>query len=124
MKYCRLENKVIVEIFTYNPFEWIPNESFLENCLEVEDNTEIKCGFIYEDGNFKDPDIKTQQEKRQESYEQDEIISWQDEMITVDSANTIYVNYFAEDNEKASEIKVLIKEAKETIREKYPDMEV
>ena len=53
MKYCRLENGVVVEIFDYNPFEWIPNDAFLSNCKSCPE--EVKIGWIYKDEQFLDP---------------------------------------------------------------------
>lgn len=53
LKYCRINGDVVVEIFPYNPFEWIPNDAFLSTCKECPESTEV--GYIYKDGQFIDP---------------------------------------------------------------------
>lgn len=112
--YCRVKNNKVVEIFSYNPFEWIPNDEFLSNCYEC-DYAEI--GYRYKDGQFY---AETQAEKREIAYNIEKIIDWNG-LITVDEANSIFLKYFAEGNAKSNEIQSLIITAKETIRNKYPD---
>ena len=50
MTYCRLENNKVVEVFNYNPFEWIPNKAFTANCLECPNH--VKQGYLYRNGEF------------------------------------------------------------------------
>lgn len=65
----------------------------------------------------------TPTELRQQAYETNPLIEWEDENITVDQANTIFLRYFAESNLKAEEIQMLIISAKDSIRQTYPDLE-
>ena len=58
---------------------------------------------------------------REQSYETLKCITWESTEITVDEANKLFLNYFAENNPKANEIQPLIIEAKEYIRTLYPD---
>ncbi len=120
MGYCRIENGIVVEIFPFNPFEWIPNDAFLAHCKECTDD--VKQGYIHH-GIFINPDNKTPQEKRELAYETDPIIEWEGSMITVDQANKVYLEYSAEGSDKAAEIQTLIVVAKTYIRELYPDAE-
>lgn len=60
-------------------------------------------------------------ELRQQAYENNPIISYNDKMITVDEAEKLFWQYFPEDNECCDELKTLIKNAKAQIREMYPD---
>ena len=63
-------------------------------------------------------------EQREAAYNTEAIIEWDGEMITVTQAAQLWQYYAAEGNEKAGELTALIAEAKQTIREKYPDEEV
>jgi hypothetical protein len=124
--YCRLDNDVVVEIFDYNPFEWIPNPAFLANCMECPDD--VKQGYIHKDGVFADPNNKNPTELREAAYETmitkadgTDLIPWEGKEITVDQANKVYLEYSAEGSTKAVEIQALIVAAKTYIRELYPD---
>jgi hypothetical protein len=66
----------------------------------------------------------TSAEMREQIYASQKIIEWNDESITVDEANVIFLRYFAENSPKATEVQALIVTAKESIREQYPDAEV
>lgn len=63
----------------------------------------------------------TPAELREQAYNTERIITWENEAITVTEAAQLWQYYAAEGNEKANELTVLIKEAKAIIREKYPD---
>lgn len=79
-------------------------------------------GWIYDEttGTFA-PQLSNK-EKRERAYELEKIISYEGVMITVDEANRKYWNYAVEDNiEKTAEITALVIEAKNKIREMYPD---
>lgn len=53
MKYFRLDdNNKIIEVFSYNVFEWIPNKDFLSRCYEVDTDVDVKQGMYYIDGQF------------------------------------------------------------------------
>ena len=65
----------------------------------------------------------TPAEQREAAYNTETIIEWDGEMITVTQAAQLWQYYAAEGNEKAGELTALIAEAKQTIREKYPDTE-
>lgn len=80
------------------------------------------------DGRLFNPDMTpvipyTPSELRQQAYETDPIISYNDKMVTVDEAEKLFWQYFPEDNECCDELKTLIKNAKAQIREMYPDEE-
>jgi len=65
MKYCRInEQNQVVEIFPYNPFEWIPNEEFLKTCIECPD--EINETYDYKNEEFV---IRTSESTLEEKYE-------------------------------------------------------
>lgn len=126
MKYCRLENGVVIEIFDYNPFEWIPNDAFLANCFECQD--EVQQGWIRSAGIFVEKITLTPQQQREKAYEElllnssnEPLILWENNPITVDQANKVFFEYSAENNSKASDIQALIIEAKAYIRSLYPD---
>ena len=67
----------------------------------------------------------TPAEKRKQAYETEQIINWPEnstEMITVDEANQLWLDYTAEGkDEVASKLRDLIALAKADIRERYPD---
>lgn len=65
----------------------------------------------------------TPAEQREEAYNTEAIIAWDGEMITVTAAAQLWMYYAAENSAKADELSALIVEAKQTIREKYPDAE-
>ena len=60
-------------------------------------------------------------EQREEAYNTEAIIEWDDKVLTVTEAAQLWQYYAAEGSEKANELTVLIAEAKTSIREKYPD---
>lgn len=79
------------------------------------------------DGRYFNPDLTplvpyTNTENREEAYKSFKIVSMDGKLVTVDDANSMFMNYFAEGNsEKCDEIQQKIKEAKEKIREIYTD---
>lgn len=56
--------------------------------------------------------------QREELYNTDPVIIWEDEQITVTQASQKWQYYAAEGSEKAAELQKLIAEAKAAIREK------
>ena len=63
-------------------------------------------------------------EKRENAYEVDAIIDWQDSQITVDDANKLWQAYTAEGKvDIAKELTEKIANAKTEIRKMYPDEE-
>ena len=65
----------------------------------------------------------TPKELRERVYETEKIISYEDDMLTVDEANRKWQEYQAEGNSKANELTTLIANAKAMIRGQYPDAE-
>lgn len=63
----------------------------------------------------------TNKEIRENIYKTEKLISYDNEMITVDEANKRWQEYQAENNDKAKELTILISEAKTRIRNEYPD---
>lgn len=69
-----------------------------------------------------EPRYSTSAEKRENAYETEAIIEWQEDNITVDDANRLWSAYTAEGKVAiAQELTALIAAAKQEIREKYPD---
>lgn len=63
----------------------------------------------------------TPAELREEAYNTEKCISWEDKMITVTEASQKWQYYAAEGSSLADELQVLIAAAKLNIRERYPD---
>lgn len=103
----------------------IPKLPVVAGYIEVENAN----GRLYKrlsDGRLFNPDMTpvipyTPSELRQQAYENDAIISYNEKMITVDEAEKLFWQYFPEDSECCDELKTLIKNAKAQIREMYPD---
>lgn len=64
---------------------------------------------------------KSAQEKREIAYNTEEVIEWQNKMITVTEAAKLWNYYAAEGSEVADQLTVLIFEAKTDIRRRFPD---
>ena len=71
------------------------------------------------------PPEPTPEELRRRAYESEPIIEWpaeSGELITVDQANQLYLDYFAEGNQGVcTSLQTLIANAKTEIRNRYPD---
>ena len=66
--------------------------------------------------------VLSPKEQRERTYETDPLIEYEGDMITVDEANKMFLQYAAEgNNSKCSQLQQLIHEAKTTIRNTYPD---
>ncbi|NDV45519.1 hypothetical protein D0T49_00430 [Paludibacter sp. 221] len=81
-----------------------------------------KTATVYEVWNMKLNDILvlSPADQRQAAYATQPIIDWQGEMITVDEANKLFLDYSAEGKaEIITELQGLIREAKEAIRGQY-----
>ena len=63
----------------------------------------------------------TPAEKREEAYNNDRVIKWDGKLLTVTEASQLWQYYAAEGSDTATELTVLIAEAKHAIREQYPD---
>jgi hypothetical protein len=68
-----------------------------------------------------DPPKLTPSELREQAYNSEAVISWEDSMITVTKASQLWQYYAAEGNLKATILQELISDAKTDIRLKYPD---
>ena len=72
-----------------------------------------------------EPAEKTPAELREAAYQTEAVIEYGGEMITVDEANKLYLQYLAEgDTDKTTALTGLIAAAKAQIRAEYPDEEV
>lgn len=70
-------------------------------------------------------DQKTPTEEREEAYNNDAVIEWGGDMLTVTQAAQQWAYYAAEGNaDKTAALSTLIAAAKADIRKKYPDEEV
>lgn len=63
----------------------------------------------------------TPRELRERAYETEKVITFEDELMTVDEANRRWQEYQAENNAKSAELTELIAAAKAAVRERYPD---
>lgn len=63
-------------------------------------------------------------ERREEAYNTQPLIEWDGETLTVTQAAQKWQYYAAEGSPKADALQTLISEAKQTIRDQYPDEEV
>ena len=69
-----------------------------------------------------EPQMLSPRERRELTYETEPLIAYESEQITVDEANKLFLQYAAEgNNSKCSQLQQLIREAKTTIRNTYPD---
>lgn len=60
-------------------------------------------------------------EQREKAYNEERIIEWNGNMLTITEAATLWQYYAAEGSEKAQALTSLIVKAKEAIRGKYPE---
>ena len=67
-----------------------------------------------------DPEL-TAEELREIAYNTEEIIEWEDKMITVTHAALLWQYYAAEGSDRASQLTTLIASAKAAIRERIHD---
>lgn len=65
--------------------------------------------------------ILTPSQLREQAYNNDKVIEWEDQMITVTKASQLWQYYAAEGSLKATILQELIADAKMDIRLKYPD---
>lgn len=61
-------------------------------------------------------------ELREQAYRTQKIITYSNEILTVDEANKLWLEYQAEGSSKSFEISILIANAKSSIRARYPDI--
>ena len=66
-------------------------------------------------------DDRTSAQKREDAYNTDKCIFWENDYITVTEAALLWQYYAAEGNLKAGELTTLISAAKAEIRQRYPD---
>lgn len=128
MKIVRLEKGIVKEILPEATYEkgvafWY-GEEFASQCMEAPDT--VAQGMRYQNGEWlppEDPPQPSPAKLRESAYANDQVIEWDNQMITVDEANVIFLRYFAENDAKASAIQALIISAKASIRELFPDEE-
>ena len=65
----------------------------------------------------------TPSEQRESAYNTQPCVEWDSELLTVTEAAQKWAYYAAEGSAKADELRTLIAEAKQSIREQYPDSE-
>ena len=126
-------------IFPGIPVEKRFSESFLQNCVYVDDSfvdtITPYTRYNWETGEFyevdppdpeptpePEPEIPIPSKQREEAYNTQATIPWDGEMLTVTQASQKWQYYAAEGNTtKTDELTALIAEAKAKIREQYPD---
>lgn len=103
----------------------IPDEMETENFpfgeLTAKEIDEVMTVTSWIAGVIPEPEQPTPAEQREQAYETMTIIEWQDELITVDTANDLWLKYSAEGSDVANTLSALIVEGKGKIREQYPD---
>ena len=67
---------------------------------------------------------KTPSQLREEAYNTEQVVLWDSSNLTVTEASMKWQYYAAEGSEKAAQLQILIAEAKEAIRNRYPDEEI
>ena len=124
MKYCLIKNTMVIAPDVDN--------TVFTTAIECPDD--IFYGDHYIDGQWiRDgeripvPDL-TPAQQREQAYETmlynadgGKLIEWEGEAITVDQANDLWLKYSAEGNTIADTLSGLIVNAKEYIRQLYPD---
>lgn len=82
-------------------------------------------GFGYDEETGTFYKLWTGKEKREQQYMEKTCINYDNQDMTVDQAEQYAIHYFFEDDEesqkKVAELKALITQAKEEIRQEYPD---
>ena len=91
--------------------------------IEIEINGQrtyknIKTGVLID---HESTSLLSSRELRDQAYNSQKIILWDNKLLTVTEAATQWSYYAAENSEKASQLTELIIEAKTKIREMYPD---
>lgn len=84
-------------------------------------NTHAELRYSPEKGVYWEYIPYTPRELRERAYETEKVITFEDELMTVDEANKRWQEYQAENNTKSSELTALIAAAKAAVRERYPD---
>ena len=84
-------------------------------------NTHAELRYSPEKGVYLEYIPYTPRELRERSYETEKVITFENELMTVDEANKRWQEYQAESNIKSSELTALIAAAKAAVRERYPD---
>ena len=69
------------------------------------------------------PEMPTPAQQREDAYNTQPLIEWEDKMLTVTQAAQKWQYYAAEGSTRADELQALIATAKQTIREQFPDEE-
>ena len=137
------DEKIVKEIIpTFHPaLPGVPIEKrypadLVASFLWVDDSADVSAGRLYDEetGSFVEPPVTevdaeentdaTPAEQREQAYNSERIIEWDGDMITVTEASQKWQYYAAEGSDKANELTMLIAQAKQSIREKYPDTEV
>lgn len=91
---------------------------------EYHENTHAVLSYNEEQGIHWEYIPFTPTELREQAYETEKCIEWEDTMMTVDEANDKFLMYDAEGNTKANELTSLIAAAKAEIRERFPDVDI
>ena len=84
-------------------------------------NTRAELRYSPEKGVYWEYIPYTPRELRERAYETEKVITFENELMTVDEANKRWQEYQAENNAKSSELTALIAAAKAAVRERYPD---
>lgn len=84
---------------------------------------EVKDGVVtaWNPGTLPEEEQPTAEELREIAYNEEEIIEWEDKLITVTHAALLWQYYAAEGSERAAQLTALIAAAKAEIRERIHD---
>lgn len=121
MKYIYKINGTTVELIdkTESYDSLITSDTF--PAREYHENTHAVLSYSEDKGIYWEYIPFTTAELREQAYETEKLIEWDGDMLTVDEANKIFLQYDAEGNEKANELTTLISQVKAEIRARYAD---
>lgn len=130
MKTVRLKDNIVVEIIPEYalPVEKWYGPAFAKQCMEAPDEVEQNWLYDPETGSFSEPvspepETTTPAQQREQAYNDQPVIEWDGDMLTVTQAATKWQYYAAEGSAKADELQVLIAAAKQAVRAQFPDEE-
>ena len=69
------------------------------------------------------PDLRTPAQKREDAYNGEAAVKWENKTLTVTEAAQLWQYYAAEGSGKAELLQSVISAAKQAVRERYPDEE-
>lgn len=126
MRVAIIFNDVILRVLPFDSIE--AAQEFYPILTVAECPLEYEAGDYFTEGIFKKAiNVLGAAAMRKRAYETEKIINYDDELMTVDEAEALAVKYMCETGERAegivSDLRDLITNAKEAIRERYLEVE-